>query len=179
MDIGDRHSVFVDVPLDLKTVQKPAYINLKNMITNKVGNYIMINGMLVEKPDPKDKSKTRISVKANLSSIGILCGVPIPTNRILLSGVVQKEEGASNYCISTSYRNVKDNTYKSRIIPVSPGSSGSPNNYDKVLVSGRLMAKLPNGEEKVHVQAENLFSFGPLNNKYPSKNKETTGVDFS
>ena len=174
IDIGDRHSVFVDVPLDVKTIEKPAYKKLKSVVEAKSGTYIMVNGILVEKPDPKNPGATRLSIKAGLSGIGIISNGAIPMNKVYVSGDIEIPQGAPQgaYTIKTSYRNVKTNSYAHRKVPVMAGSAGMPPAGEKALVAGRIMAKLPNGEEKIYVAAESMFSFETFRKQWQTQKVE-------
>lgn len=180
LDIGDRQSVFIDVPIDERKVKNSNYIALKQLIESKSGNYIAVNGIMIEKPDPKNEGSKRMSIRANLSGIGILTSGPIPLNRVYVSGTVFIPENApaNSFSVKTSYLNPKEKTYLDRNIPILGNSSGVPKPQEKVLVTGRLMSKLPNGEEKVYVQAEITNSFGAINRSYSKPVTKNNTVDF-
>lgn len=166
VDVGNGQSVLVDVPINDKEMVGKALPAIRSILEGE-NPYVVINGQIINKKDNKTQ-KTTTRVRANLRSIEALRSEIGSTNLAIISGDIDKKSSRL-ITVGVPYRNVKDNSWQKRSIPVLLPQQGEPD-FDalhrnalaevqqakRVMIIGKVMPKLPNGEELVHVIATSI-----------------------
>lgn len=147
--LEDNSRVYIDIPLDTDKIESNQVQYITKYLDQPGATPLIITGMAVNK-NKKDGS-TVTAFKTALSKIGIPTEFK-PVNNIYVSG---KVDSINNQLIkvSTQYRDVSTNQYKSRIVPVL--SSAYPNGIQvgsKVYITGHISSNIGSDKEYNHVR---------------------------
>lgn len=166
IDVGNGQSVLVDIPINDKEMAGKALPAIRRVLEGD-NPYVVIHGQIINKEDKK-VGKTVTRIRANLRNVEALSREIGPVNTAIIAGDLDKKS-ARIVTVGVPYRNVKDNSWKKRNVPVLLPTQGMPE-FDglhrnalqevqeskRVIVVGTVMPKLPNGDELVHVIATSI-----------------------
>jgi len=154
-------TVLAEVGVSKKDLQGRVLPAMRKILEGDGKKYALLVGQIVNKKD-KEKEITRVKV-SSLSSLQVYSEEISNLNHAVVSGDVEKLN-SKLLVVGVNYRDVKENQWKKRKIPVVLPAPGSEefnllhrNALDRlskaknVIVVGKVNSKLPNGEELTNI----------------------------
>jgi len=165
--IENNQSILVDIPINEKEISGRALPAIRSILEGKDA-WAVVTGQIINRMDKKlNKTVTRLRV--NLRNVEALRNEIKLENTCMIAGDIEKNSPRL-ITIGVPYRNIKDNTWKKRNIPILLPQQGQPEydllhrnalseleNARRAIVFGKVQPKLPNGDEIVHVLATNII----------------------
>jgi hypothetical protein len=161
-----NQSILIDIPINDKEMEGKALFAIRKIL--EPGNaWAAVTGQIINRKDKDKKTITRVRV--NLRNLEALNKEISSVNTAFIAGDIDKKSSRI-ITIGVPYRNIKDNSWKKRSIPVLIPDQGSPEfdllhrnaiselqNSKRAMILGKVQPKLPNGDEVVNIIASTII----------------------